>query len=46
MEAFLLIAGTVLVVSGITLTIRHQMAWGIALILSGMLSGVGASTVF
>lgn len=45
MEAVLWIVAVVLVVSGVTLAIRHQMTWGIALILGGMLTGVGAGVV-
>ncbi len=43
MEVVLWTLGLVLVASGLALTIRRRMLWGIALILGGMLSGLGAA---
>jgi len=45
MEALAWILTLVLVFSGNVLAIRHRMFWGIGLIVTGMITGLGATSL-
>jgi hypothetical protein len=46
MNLLLFILAAVLVIAGVMSIIRHQVLWGIALIVVGLLVGPGGASVF